>query len=88
MAFKGIDFAKLLDEGPRVPSKVPSLVIGITGHRPHKLDSQGRDPNHHAFDGYRIAVYDGSKGGTGAMVSTWGRFAQPPEHRIDPREYR
>lgn len=41
-----------------------------------------------SVDDELIAVYDGSKGGTGAMVSSWGRFAQPPEHRIDPREYR
>lgn len=41
-----------------------------------------------SVDDELIAVYDGTKGGTGAMVSSWGRFAQPPEHRIDPREYR
>lgn len=32
-----VDFAKLLRDGPPPPPIVPRLVIGVTGHRPHKL---------------------------------------------------
>ena len=40
------------DRATRVPSKVPGLCIGITGHRPHKLDSLGRATTEPGFDGY------------------------------------
>ena len=36
-----VDFAKLLNQPSRPPPIVPSLVIAITGHRPHKLASPG-----------------------------------------------
>jgi len=51
-----VDFARLRDSmrdrASRVPPKVPGLCIGISGHRPHKLDSIGRATNEPDFDGY------------------------------------
>lgn len=35
-----VDFAKLLHDGPPPPPRVPGLVLGVTGHRPHKLHSR------------------------------------------------
>src|SRR6185369_11243559 len=45
-----VDFAML--RSPPEPPRMPRLVVGVTGHRPHKLDSRGRLPTHKDFDGY------------------------------------
>ena len=34
-----VDFAKLLNREPKA-YEVPGLLIGVTGHRPHKLNSR------------------------------------------------
>jgi len=47
-----VDFARLRDRATRVPPRVPGLCIGIAGHRPHTLDSQGRATTEPGFDGY------------------------------------
>ena len=36
-----IDFSKLRNMPKKAPPSVPRLVVGVTGHRPHKLHSPG-----------------------------------------------
>lgn len=36
-----IDFSKLRNAPKKAPPSVPRLVVGVTGHRPHKLHSPG-----------------------------------------------
>lgn len=48
-----VDFAALRNRPKRIPPVVPRCVTGITGHRPHKLDSAGRSPTEPGFDGYQ-----------------------------------
>lgn len=47
-----VDFAKLRNQPKRTPPLVPRQIIGITGHRPHKLDSHGLSPAEPGFNGY------------------------------------
>lgn len=35
-----VDFARLLRDGPPPAPRLPRLILGVTGHRPHKLDSR------------------------------------------------
>lgn len=36
-----VDFSKLRNAPKKAPPSVPRLVVGVTGHRPHKLHSPG-----------------------------------------------
>lgn len=78
-----VDFARLSDRASRVPPKVPSLVIGITGHRPHKLDSLGRATTEPGFDGYdranplRVRIREEIRRVTQELLD------KPPERKTD-----
>jgi len=47
-----VDFAKLMNQPLPPAPTVPRLIVGVTGHRPSKLDSAGLRPADPGFDGY------------------------------------
>lgn len=47
-----VDFAKWLNRPLPPAPNVPELIVGITGHRPTKLDSAGLRPQEPGFNGY------------------------------------
>lgn len=80
-----VDFARLRntmrDRASRVPPKVPGQCVGISGHRPHKLDSLGRSTTEPGFDGYdranplRVRIREEIRRTTQALLD------RPPERK-------
>ena len=82
-----VDFARLLSSAPKPLKLAPPLILGFTGHRPHKLDSEGREPGDPHFNGYqednelRLLAREEMRRITREVVS---KATRPPEGRVTP----
>lgn len=73
-----VDFNRYIKGGDRyrdptapkpVPPTVPPVVIGITGHRPHKLATTGEHSGYDPYNALRVRIREEVKTATQSLIN-------------------